>query len=241
MRRRVNKDMYHTAYTIDYDKKSGVLGTTPKKFRYRNIRKGDFRTNPIIQNWIMTDASNVIVSDTQHLFERGEALRGDKVVNTLQKVRVFVAELNPDLELGAYDPIFGTKLPGVEGDVRSVDFFDVVSGATYYFNVIGIESYEGTVNVLQFDENDETTTTVEEVTYNQALKLEDDTVKVKIWANDILLKNDEIITTYRIGEESFEYEARGEVVEFEIQEDDTQMLGAIRGRKNINFIVMKVS
>ena len=97
------------------------------------------------------------------------------------------------------------------------------------------------INVLQFDENDETTTTVEEITYNQALKLEDDTVKVKIWANDILLKNDEIITTYRIGEESFEYEAWGEVVEFEIEEDDTQMLGAIRGRKNINFIVMKVS
>ena len=376
--RRVNdksKAYWNKAFTLDYDKNKDILGTTPKMFRYKNLRKGDVVGSQLLAGWIMSDGSKMISTDSQRIIDRGENIRGDKYLESTQKIKILTTQIDPDLEAGAYDPIFGTPLAGTSEDVRSVGFIDVVSGADYKFYLVGVDeaqadyNFIGTfgsvdsstggdlpqfntdtitskgtfgssgsttggdlpsvgnvlgdqyvcnlndffseeasntfdindtatftdpgwiknativevndgylcdtnnfdsvvagltyqsnevarlnsaftwdiisdtnvVNVLQFDENDSTTTTVELIEFNQTLTLESDTVKVKIWAANILLEDDEIITTYRISQEEEEFNAISEVIEYEVMEDPDQLVGAIRRRKNRDITIMKLS
>ncbi len=374
--RRVNKGYYNKAYILDYDKANDVLGTTPRLFRYKNIRKGDVVGSQLLAGWLMSDGSKMISTDSQMIIERGEHLRGDKYLESTLRIPELVTQINPDLEKGTYDPIFGLPFTGTAEDVRSVGYIDVLSGkdykfylvgtdpqeneynyigsfgsiesdtggdlpqlntgnitskgtfgsttsttegdlpstgnvygdqyvcnlnnyesieasnifdkgdtATYndigwlknetivevndgyscvtndYFSVVADETYQANevarlntsfvwviisdtnaINVLQFDENDSTTTTVDLVEYNQTLTLEVDTVKVKIWARNILVdSSDNIVTTYRISQLEIDYDSISEVMEYEVMEDPDQLVGAIRKRKNRDITIMKLS
>lgn len=245
MLRKVNKGYYRTAYIVFYDKDNDVLESEPQRFRYKNLRKGDYRSNQVIAGWLQTDASKVIETDSYVLYQRGidkGKLRGDKYLENTDKEEVLTNQVKPELEMGAYDPIFGTKIAGTATDVRSVDFIEVVSGGEYKFNLVGISDTSGTMNVLQFDVNGDTTSTVDEITYNQALTLEEDTVKVKIWATDILLDSqDNIITNYALSLLKRKYKDIGEIVDFELVDDEDLELCAIRGRRDMSKVILRLS
>lgn len=382
--RRVNYNYFNRKYRLEYDNETETLGTTPKEFRYDYVTRGEFRGNQIIQGWLMTDSMSVIKSDSKSILnralERGAPLRGDKILDSTEKEAQLITRINPPLEQGIYDPIFGLPLPGDPEDVRSVGFIDVVAGATYKFYLIGLEStgfsyidkgtfgsvgsttggdlpqfndnnvtdkgtfgstnsttggdlpsagntfgdlytcdkdnytsveagevfdkndtatYDGVgwvknaiiasindgytcdtddyvsnvagrtfqsgdvvilneaytwelnfgkdwVTVLQFDDNEETTTIYKNITYNQPLTLEPDTVKVKFYASNILLDGNDITEDYRIAQEENVYPDISEVVDFIIEEDTKLMFNGmkisnIRGRRTNKIVVMKLS
>jgi hypothetical protein len=243
--RRVNdksKAYWNKAFTLDYDKANDVLGDTPKPFRYKNLRKGDVVGSQLLAGWVMSDGSKMVSTDSQRIKERGENIRGDKYLESSFKIDILVTQIPVELENGIYDPIFGLKFDGEPEDARSVSFVDLNPSTDYQFNLLGVDANDGVINVLQFDENDETTAAVDLVEYNQTLTTQIDTVKVKVWASDILVDSSDVpITDYRIAEQQEEYNAISEVIEYEVMEDPDQLVGAIRQRKNRDITIMKLS
>jgi hypothetical protein len=107
---------------------------------------------------------------------------------------------------------------------------------------MGIEDTDGIINVLQFDENDVTTTIFDEISYDDTLTLESDTVKVKIWANSILVDSSDVpITTYKVNQIVREYKGISEMMDYTVTEEPSQELGAIRKRRNRDITVIKLS
>jgi hypothetical protein len=377
-KRRVNdegKKNWNKAFHLPFDKTTKIMGDTPSFFRYRNVVKGQFVGNQLIAGWLMTDGSKVISTDSLLIAQRGEDIRGDKYLESKVKIDILVTQINPELEPGIYDPIFGLPFPGTSEDARSVGFVDVVAGADYKFNLVGVEleasdyNYIGTfgsvlsttegdvpdfnfgnitdkgtfgssssttggdlpssgnstgdhytcdendfisaeasnifdkgdtvtyagglwrknetivqaddgyvcdtnnyesnnaditydigqiailnssgvwiiqlnealINVLQYDADEEISGALDQVAYDQTLTLDTDTVKVKVWATNILVDNGEIIDTYRISQLEKEYKGISEMMDYTVTEEPSQELGAIRKRRNRDITVIKLS
>jgi hypothetical protein len=244
-KRRVNdegKKNWNKAFHLPFDKTTKVLGDTPSFFRCRNVVKGQFVGNQLIAGWLMTDGSKVISTDSLLIAQRGEDIRGDKYLESKVKIDILVTQIQIELENGVYDPIFGLPLDGDTDDARSIDFVEVVAGADYKFYLMGIEDTDGIINVLQFDENDVTTTIFDEISYDDTLTLESDTVKVKIWANSILVDSSDVpITTYKVNQIVREYKGISEMMDYTVTEEPSQELGAIRKRRNRDITVIKLS
>lgn len=243
MRRRVNKNYFNKGYAREYNKQTKTLSNDLFKFRYGNVQKGEFTGNQLIAGWLSTGTSKVIKTDSQYLKDNIDKLRGWKFYEDKQIEELLITQINVSLEQGAYDPIFGTPLAGNPTDVRTTDYVTVVSGAKYQFNLVGIEKTDKTVNVLQFDSNDNTTTVVSVLNYNESLILENDTVKVKIWAEETFLdsSNTTIITTYRVAQQERQFKGKSEITNVTLATDDEQQIGAIRQRKNRDVLVIEVS
>jgi hypothetical protein len=165
-----------------------------------------------------------------------------KFLETKDRHNVMIARIPVTLENGIYDPVFGLPFPGEPEDARSIDFVTVKPNTEYQFNLLGVDANEGVINVLQFDENDATTAAVDLVEYNQTLTLEIDTVKVKVWASDILVDSSDVpITDYQIGEQVLKYVFGAEVLNIQVETIENQKYGIIRGRTDTNVTVLQLS
>jgi hypothetical protein len=108
--------------------------------------------------------------------------------------------------------------------------------------VWGIETNDTLISVLQFDENDQVSSGIDLVGYNQILKTDTDTVKVKVWATNILVDSQGVpLTDYRIGEPELQYVSKSEVLNIQIETIENQKYGIIRGRTDTNEYVIQLS
>jgi hypothetical protein len=236
-RTKVNNEYFHTGWLLAFTVDPNVVVNEPLPFRYTDVKKGEFKGSQIIQGWLNVDKSKVIKTD-----EELDMKVKYKFLETKDRHNVMIARIPVTLENGIYDPVFGLPFPGEPEDARSIDFVTVKPNTEYQFNLLGVDANEGVINVLQFDENDATTAAVDLVEYNQTLTLEIDTVKVKVWASDILVDSSDVpITDYQIGEQVLKYVFGAEVLNIQVETIENQKYGIIRGRTDTNVTVLQLS
>jgi hypothetical protein len=175
-----------------------------------------------LNDFFSTEASNIFdINDTATFTDPGW------VKNTV------VVEVNDGYTCDTNN--FDSDVAGITYQVGEVAVFN----SSFIWSVISGSNF---INVLQFDENDQTTAAVDFIDYNQLFITQIDTVKVKVWASDILVDSSDVpITDYQIGEQVLKYVFGAEVLNIQVETIENQKYGIIRGRTDTNVTVLQLS